>query len=154
MRELQEIQVNDRARHWLLSRNLPAEPDDVESLGELLTEVHGEGRGDATKVVERVRLAIEAAGIDAKSLFWTEGPSVNCNDLFAWATSDEEPITAANVELFEVAIADCHQLGHAAHGPDLFACRSRRRRPQKPVYRYMPESLVALFNAAGKERRS
>jgi len=141
--------MRERARKWLDAHAAGSTPteEDVDDLAELLAGVHGEGRHDASRVVRRVLTVLEMVGLDADALFWTDGPSANCNDLFAWACSDEEPITEDNVELFARTLKECEVLGEASWGLALFACRSRGRRPQAPVYRSMPVSLVPLFDA-------
>lgn len=103
--------------------------------------------------------------------FW-----MNCNDLFWWATADDEEITRENVESISEAVRDVSSAlgtrnpsdrdwkpadwsaafdawkkvgGYAA---DLFCARSRKMRPQRPCYKRYPEALKPLFDACGPER--
>lgn len=79
---------------------------------------------------------------------------ISCNDLFAWATADEEPVTQENIAILEQAVADIQAIT-----PDdpsladlLFCCRVRGMRPQRPYYAYIPDALHTLFNACGPAR--
>lgn len=79
---------------------------------------------------------------------------VNCNDLFFWASADCEPVTAENIDLLEQTVAEVMAIDktkiHLA--PLLWVARVREMRPQGAYYKYFPETLVPLFNAAGPER--
>lgn len=85
---------------------------------------------------------------------------VSCNDLFFWACADGEEITPDNVELFAQAIADCRSIERSLEewGGNLFACRVRKMRPQRPAYPQNETNdpdiakLIALFDACGPER--
>ena len=95
-------------------------------------------------------------------LFWrTDGEYtpvtlwINCNDLFYWACADLEEITPDNIELLEQSLKDVDEAEdrrYSVYGPQLFCCRFRKMRPQRPFYRGMPEKLKPLFDACGPER--
>ena len=74
--------------------------------------------------------------------------SVDCNDLFYWATADLEPIeTDADVELLE----ECLELDDS-YGPTIYACRKRKMRPQNCVLDKMPEEVKPHFESCGPPR--
>lgn len=104
-------------------------------------------------------------GIDRNYMFWrTDGEYApitliaNCSDLFWWGVSDAEEITADNVSVLEQALADVKAASAGVDRPkitlagDLFCCRVRGMRPQKPVYKTIPDYLKPLFDACGPER--
>lgn len=108
-------------------------------------------------LTDRILRALQFEHCD--NLFWRvgsyENPNdniihfyINCNDLFYWACSDLEEITEENIELLEKTLKelDTH------HACDLFCCRSRKMRPQKPMYQHFNIEEVKLFNACGEER--
>lgn len=79
---------------------------------------------------------------------------VLASDLFFWASSDAEEITPETypvlLECFE-AIADTCQ---TAIGLDLYCCRVRGMRPQKPYLNLLSEHYRALFMACGRRERN
>jgi hypothetical protein len=104
--------------------------------------------------------------------FW-----VNCNDLFWWATADNEEITPENFHLLKEAVNDvASALGAAdpsydkklsieewkvafdlwrkvgSYAADLFCARSRKMRPQHPCYKIYPQILHPLFDVCGPKR--
>jgi hypothetical protein len=81
--------------------------------------------------------------------------SVNCNDVFAWGTSEGEEVTPDNIDQLESAFADCAAISSTIgeiYGPWLFAARNRKMRPQGASY---PEEREPwpLFDACGPERK-
>lgn len=67
--------------------------------------------------------------------------SVNCNDLFFWATADSEPIeTDADVELLE----ECLKID-AVYGTTIYACRRRKMRPQNCVLEKIQEEIKPVL---------
>ena len=80
---------------------------------------------------------------------------INCNDLFCWATADLEEITVERLPEFERAIADCEVIDPvlgALRGCDLFCCRMRGMRPQRPAYPTDKPEWKAIFDSCGPER--
>lgn len=79
---------------------------------------------------------------------------VNCNDVFAWASSDSEDITKDNIDILKQSFIDCEAaLEHGKHyGPLLFCARSRKKRLQGAAYDHIDEKLWPLFDACGPER--
>lgn len=97
---------------------------------------------------------------------------VNANDLFYWACADGEEITPDNIAQLRQAITDVRLARglqseprisesreewewwyHAGHlGAELFCCRVRGMRPQRPCYKSIPDDLRPLFDACGPER--
>lgn len=79
---------------------------------------------------------------------------IRCDDLFAWATADDERVTQENIHVLEQAVVDIQTVT-----PDdlsladlLFCCRVRGLRPQRPYYDFIPEALRPLFDACGPAR--
>lgn len=76
----------------------------------------------------------------------------NCSDLFAWGGADLEEITEENLDVFNQSMDDCETAcGHNCDGPQLFACRIRKMRPQGAAYPDEPK-VWHLFDACGPER--
>ena len=117
-----------------------------------------------TGFVERVvRLAAAYEAIDNLQFIITDndgywaGPgnlegtltvSVNCNDLFYWATADLEHIESdADVELFE----QCLKIDDL-YGPTIYACRKRQMRPQNCVLKTMPDKIKPYLESCGPAR--
>ena len=75
---------------------------------------------------------------------------VNCNDLFYWGSADCEKFTAADLPAMAQAIADAGDLW----GLELWCCRKRGMRPQRPAYpnREAEMGVCKLFDACGPER--
>lgn len=76
---------------------------------------------------------------------------VKCNDLFAWACADCEPITAENIDVLEQVAAELSDDDKEFMG-ELFAARSRKMRPQGACYKNWPEHIREMFNACGPDR--
>lgn len=110
----------------------------------------------------RVLCAFRACKLEHGPLWWrTDGEYapvtflVNCNDLFWWACSDCERVTEANIVEVERAFADVRaadEIETIQWASQLFVCRVRGMRPQKPALRNIPESIRPLFLACGPER--
>ena len=120
-----------------------------------------------------------ASNDDCDNLFWrTDGSYAPitvfaiCNDLFYWGTADLEEITGDNIANYEEtvkelkAIAEPYRAGRVEPAPgdqdmnlahiyamDLFCCRVRKMRPQRPCYKRYPPGLHRLFDACGEERK-
>lgn len=80
---------------------------------------------------------------------------LNCNDFFAWACSDCEPLEVADVPAYVQAHADCNaakEYTGVSHGSNLWVCRKRGMRPQGACYKSIPKELRPLFDAAGPPR--
>jgi hypothetical protein len=78
---------------------------------------------------------------------------LNANDLFYWACADLEWMEPEDLELMRQCKADCiAACGNDAEATELFACRKRKMRPQKPCYKHYPESVWPLFDACGGEQ--
>jgi hypothetical protein len=105
---------------------------------------------------------LEALSFDLTDALWwrmVDGDLalfIQCNDFFAWATSDVEPIvTSDDVALLEAAIKDCAEATgdrYPTEGPLLYCSRRRKLRPQQPYYQYLDEATRPLFDAAGPVR--
>lgn len=80
--------------------------------------------------------------------------SVLCNDVFAWGTADCEEITPADLPMLAQAFADAREAtgDRWESGGNLYCARKRKERPQGAYYRYIPDPLKPLFDAAGPER--
>lgn len=99
--------------------------------------------------------------------------SVNCNDVFYWACADCEDLTRENLPLLKQSVLDVraavgvpagrlhgddvskhfddwYSAGH--RGATLFCARVRKMRPQRPMYKHLPEALHPLFDACGPVR--
>lgn len=74
---------------------------------------------------------------------------VNCNDLFFWACSDCETLTAENIDLFEQSYKDDEN-----HGALLFCCRVRKMRPQGAYYKYLDKDKWHLYDKCGEARET
>jgi hypothetical protein len=80
--------------------------------------------------------------------------AINCNDIFAWAVADCEPIeTSEDVLALGLAFKDAGE----EDGPILYCCRRRKMRPQGAVYKEGDKEHIArvnwpLFDACGPER--
>jgi len=62
---------------------------------------------------------------------------VNCNDLFYWAQADAEDLNIGDLPILEQAIVDLSAIDDvlgACYSTDLYCCRKRQMRPQKPAY--------------------
>jgi hypothetical protein len=100
------------------------------------------------------------ADIDAHSeLFWrAEGDEMRffviCNDVFAWALADAEPLTPENIHVLEGALADLRAIREGAEdeAPLLFCARSKGLRPQGAMYAHIAPDCWALFDACGPPR--
>ncbi len=87
---------------------------------------------------------------------------LNCNDLFAWGTADAEEVEPCDFDNLKEAISDIKHLVEINNfqeemligwlSSDLFACRKRKMRPQKPWYKNVPEKFHNIFNECGPER--
>ena len=96
---------------------------------------------------------------------------LNCNDLFAWACTEDIEITVDNIYLFNESIQDLRYIGEKLckkkknkilegkllaieYAEDLYACRVRKERPQKPYWNRdkIPEEVKQLFLACGPEK--
>ena len=105
-----------------------------------------------------LRLYIKYERLEA--LFWDLNEydeivaSVNCNDLFSWASADAEDITPENFNELKKAHEDLY-LVDETYGPiyanELFAARVRQMRPQGAAYP-KDKGLWPLFDACGPER--
>jgi hypothetical protein len=88
---------------------------------------------------------------DNEVSFW-----INCNDLFWWATADLEEITEENfnilVETYKEFEGNDKAHDRIYHADALFACRSRKMRPQNCILKDLPEHIRPLFEACGPER--
>ena len=74
--------------------------------------------------------------------------SVNCNDLFYWATADLEPIeTDDDLKLLESCLKICSE-----YGPTIYACRKRKMRPQNCVLAKMPDEIKPHLESCGPPR--
>lgn len=84
-------------------------------------------------------------------LWWDEDLSffVNCNDAFAWACSDCEPITEDRIPLLKKALEDCES---DSDGMLLYVARLRKMRPQGAMYKYIDKKFWPLFDACGPAR--
>jgi hypothetical protein len=82
--------------------------------------------------------------------------SVQCSDLFHWATADFEDVTTEDVPLLRATLDDLTGLRSSDEGElgHLFAARKRGMRPQAPCYKGMSPALAALYDACctGQER--
>ena len=94
-------------------------------------------------------------------LFWREDEGVvsvfvNCNDIFYWATADCEEIeTPEQIHEIERAFKDLAAIGEVESvvwGAELWCCRKRQMRPQKPVLETIPEKIRHMFEQCGPER--
>lgn len=74
---------------------------------------------------------------------------VPCNDSFAWACADAEPITESDLPMFTQAMADCED-----NGPLLYCCRRRGMRPQGAMYQHLDRKDWPLFDACGPVRET
>lgn len=84
------------------------------------------------------------------TLLWNEELEffILCNDLFFWGTADGEEVESQDdVDL----LAEC-MLIDDCYGPDIYAARKRKMRPQKPYYKGAPRHVVEEFNKCGPER--
>lgn len=103
------------------------------------------------QVSKRIDKVLEECGIDDDFLFFDARRNqwaVNCNDLFVWATADQEPITEKNIEIFEKSVREIPN----TTGFELFAARVRKMRPQNACYRNIPSRYWKLFDECGPER--
>lgn len=60
---------------------------------------------------------------------------VNCNDLFAWACADAEPLPMSEINNLYAMERE-----HRPHGASIWACLRRGMRPQGPVEKKMREA--------------
>jgi hypothetical protein len=92
----------------------------------------------------------------ADCLFWTSDLNfaINCNDIFAWACADCEPVESGkDVLALEQAFNDAGE----EDGPILYCCRRRKMRPQGAVYKegnveHIARANWPLFDACGPVR--
>ena len=98
---------------------------------------------------------------DGDEIFWTVTDGViqfqvDCSDLFYWACADCEPVTPENLSELERSYAEMRSLIPDRHwesrAQELFACRVRGMRPQRPVLNKIEPKLLPLFLACGPER--
>jgi hypothetical protein len=83
------------------------------------------------------------------------GVSINCNDMFYWATADAEAITGDDLAGIEEAIKDARAAEASdpiGEGFSLYAARKRKMRPQRPWMKGRKPAIRALYEAAGPER--
>jgi hypothetical protein len=117
---------------------------------------------DGAMTHEDLIRVLEALAFDLTEALWwrmVDGQMVlfiQCNDFFAWATSDVEPIeTSEDVAMLEQAIKDCAEATgdrYPTEGPLLYCSRRRKLRPQQPSYQYLDVRTHPLFDAAGPVR--
>lgn len=97
------------------------------------------------------RRTVEDLVLSSDLVIQTDGTDVNmfvnCSDLFFWACADGEEVTTDDLP----SLVECIKL-HEKYGNILWVCRKRVMRPQAPYYKYIPEELHPLFDAAGPER--
>jgi hypothetical protein len=84
---------------------------------------------------------------------------INCNDLFWWGCADSEVISKDNFYLLEEARKDLLSVDandkfvYSGDVAILFACKSRKMRPQTPYYRSINKKYWHLFDACGEVRK-
>jgi hypothetical protein len=107
-----------------------------------------------------LRAARAVAFENCDDIWWREDDGiittlVDCSDFFAWGTSDAEPITMENIELFEQIHrsygfrADLEEIDLASL---LWCARVRGMRPQGAYYKYFSKFETELFHECGPER--
>jgi hypothetical protein len=98
---------------------------------------------------------------DLHDFLWWNGELeffINCNDVFAYAYADCEPVKSQNdVDALEQAIQECQeQDGNPYVGTEegcyLFVARKRQLRPTKGMYKHINPRYHSLFDAAGPAR--
>ena len=72
---------------------------------------------------------------------------VLCNDLFFWGCADGEAFDLGDLPDLKKSLQDS-----PANGDELWCCRKRGMRPQKPYYKGFTDEETILFDAAGPER--
>ena len=84
--------------------------------------------------------------------YWPITFFVGCNDLFYWACADAVSIRDLDLleKTYDEAAKHC-EFGEC-YAAELFCCRSRKMRPQKPYYKEIPKEMWSLFNNCGPER--
>lgn len=82
--------------------------------------------------------------------------TVNCNDLFEWATADCEELTPENLDSYIQTIEDAQKVYKYGHiwADSIWACRQRKMRPQGACYKHYPIELWPLFDECGPERET
>jgi hypothetical protein len=85
----------------------------------------------------------------------TKGVSLclNANDFFYWGCADAEPVEYRDLELFQKCKNDLLEAGiEDYYVDDLFMCRKRGMRPQKPVFDKMFPKLKEIISKEFPER--
>jgi hypothetical protein len=67
-----------------------------------------------------------------------------CSDLFYWATADLEEIVPEDLPLLRSTLDDLKLVGATYYLNELFSCRKRKLRPQKPWYKHFEAGPGAL----------
>lgn len=75
--------------------------------------------------------------------------SINCNDLFFWASADRLEITKDNFSLLKETYKELDSKYRRKFTGDLFACRVRKMKPQEACYKIYPKEIHHLFDACG-----
>lgn len=101
---------------------------------------------------------LHAGSVNSEDVLWEMNEEdksivffVNCNDVFAWGSSDAEKITEDNIYIFEKACNDAKNScddGYAFAG-ELFCCRIRKASPQKGFMKVIPKDMRQLFEECG-----
>lgn len=74
---------------------------------------------------------------------------VGCNDIFAWACADAEPIeTDLDIDALDSALKESEE-----NGAMLYCARRRQMRPQGAIYKHLDQRDIDLLNACGPERK-
>jgi len=80
--------------------------------------------------------------------------TVDCSDVFNWATADCEDITEENFPVLEQAVKDINSTGsiHTHLASQLFCARVRKQRPQGAFYSIIDKKVWHLFDECGEVR--
>lgn len=93
------------------------------------------------------------------NIFWNrsnmtgneDGLFINCNDCYAWACADAEPLTVEDIPELRKAYED---VVDDYDGFLLFISRKRKMRPQGAMYAHIDRKFWPLFDACGPARES
>jgi hypothetical protein len=77
---------------------------------------------------------------------------INCSDLFHWGCADCQYFSELDIPNLIQAYKDMLECEQPRYFTDLWCCRKREMRPQKPYYKFLCEQTIKLFNECGPER--
>jgi hypothetical protein len=101
-----------------------------------------------------IKLLVEHEVLSSFEIFADLSICANVSDVFFWGCSDCEELTERNFHLLEESIEEIVKTCGVALSDlsILFACKSRKMRPQGAYYKYIEKDIIDLIDKCGPER--